>query len=55
MTARLFASVLSVAFTAGAAEWSQSLWLGRGDVWRARFPVALSNATVQALEGVSSR
>jgi hypothetical protein len=35
-----------------AAEWQHPLWLGRGDVWRARFPVAVSNPSGAALEGV---
>ena len=35
-----------------AAEWHHPLWLGRGDVWRARFPVTISNPSGAALEGV---
>ncbi len=34
-----------------AAEWQHPLWLGRGDVWRARFPVTLTNPSSAALEG----
>lgn len=39
------------ACTAFAAEWESPLWLGRGDVWHARFPVTLTNPSVTALEG----
>ena len=35
----------------GAAEWQDSLWLGRGDIWRARFPVTITNPSDVALEG----
>ncbi len=35
-----------------AADWHQSLWLGRGDVWRTRFPVTITNPSEAALEGV---
>jgi hypothetical protein len=34
-----------------AAEWQHPLWLGRGEVWRARFPVTVSNPSDSALEG----
>ena len=36
-----------------AAEWQHPLWLGRGDVWRTRFPVTLTNPSGTALEGAS--
>ena len=36
----------------GAAEWHDSLWLGRGDIWRSRFPVTITNPSDVALEGV---
>jgi len=35
-----------------AAEWHHPLWLGRGEAWRARFPVTLANPSEAALEGV---
>ncbi len=34
-----------------AAEWHHPLWLGRGDVWRARFPVTVTNPSGTALAG----
>jgi len=34
-----------------AAEWQHPLWLGRGDVWHARFPVTITNPGDTALEG----
>jgi len=36
----------------GATEWQDSLWLGRGDIWRARLPVTITNPSDLALEGV---
>jgi hypothetical protein len=35
-----------------ASEWSKPLWLGRGDVWHARFPVTLANPSDAPLEGI---
>ncbi len=34
-----------------ATEWQHPLWLGRGDVWRARFPVTVTNPSVTAVSG----
>ena len=39
-----------VCSTLSAAEWQHPLWLGRGDVWRARFPVTVSNPSDAAIE-----
>ncbi len=53
MTSRRFV-LLTAALaccTLSAAEWQHPLWLGRGDVWRARFPVTVSNPSGTALEG----
>ena len=34
-----------------SAGWHDALWLGRGDVWRARFPVTVTNPSDAALDG----
>ncbi|MDD4020114.1 MAG: hypothetical protein PHV28_19480, partial [Kiritimatiellae bacterium] len=36
---------------ADCTEWDHPLWLGRGDVWRARFPVVISNPSDKPLAG----
>ena len=43
--------VLLACSSLSAAEWQHPLWLGRGDVWHARFPVTVTNPTGTALEG----
>jgi hypothetical protein len=48
----LFLFFVVAACNAVAAEWSNELWLGRGDVWRSRFPVTLANPSDEPLEGV---
>lgn len=48
---RLAFALALVTHCAFAADWHQSLWLGRGDVWRARFPVTITNPSAAALEG----
>lgn len=37
--------------TLSASEWHHPLWLGRGDLWRARFPVVIANPSDTPLEG----
>lgn len=37
---------------ADGAAWDHPLWLGRGEIWRARFPVVITNPSAQPLEGV---
>jgi hypothetical protein len=34
-----------------SADWHDALWLGRGDVWRARFPVTVTNPGDGELDG----
>ncbi len=46
-----FLAFLILLQNATAAEWQSSLWLGRGDVWQARFPVTLTNPSDSSLEG----
>ena len=45
-------SALLVCGILAADEWQNQLWLGRGDVWHARFPVTVSNPGNASLEGV---
>jgi len=49
---RVFLVLLFAAGHVVSAEWQNPLWLGRGDVWRARFAVTVTNPTSTALEGV---
>lgn len=35
-----------------AGDWNQDLWLGRGEIWRARFPLTLTNPTDESVVGV---
>jgi len=42
---------LTPILVAAEPDWHASLWLGRGDVWRARFPVTLANPSDAALVG----
>jgi len=46
-----FVCLLGVSFRLCASDWHQALWLGRGDVWRARFPVTLTNPSAASLAG----
>ncbi|MDR2849142.1 MAG: hypothetical protein LBW77_01150, partial [Verrucomicrobiota bacterium] len=45
-------AALLCASPASAAEWGHPLWLGRGGVWRARFPVTVTNPADAPLAGV---
>ena len=47
----LSAALVCSCHTLSAAEWQHPLWLGRGDVWRSRFPVTVTNPSGSALEG----
>lgn len=43
--------VLMFCASLASADWHDALWLGRGDVWRARFPVTVTNPSDAALDG----
>ncbi len=43
--------LLVVGGSLARAEWQHPLWLGRGDVWRARLPITVTNPSDAALEG----
>ncbi|MCX7010214.1 MAG: hypothetical protein NTY53_23745, partial [Kiritimatiellaeota bacterium] len=45
--------VCAVLGAAQAAEWPQQLYLGRGDYWRQRIPVVVTNAGTAAVEGAA--
>ena len=48
-----WAAVGVMTMAAQAAEWPQHLYLGRGDYWRQRVPVSVTNAVSAAVECVA--
>jgi hypothetical protein len=43
--------ILILCASLASADWHHPLWLGRGDVWQARFPVTITNPADAPLEG----
>ena len=50
-TEMILIAVCALLGAAQAAEWNQHLYLGRGDYWRQRIPIVVTNAGSAAAEG----